>query len=56
MIQGLNAVESARDWYLKQISITQNKIKQLGRMGSHNVRLEMNSEKKKLTFNAKYKC
>lgn len=35
LIQGLSAVESAKDWYLKQISITQEKLKHLGRMGSH---------------------
>ncbi|XP_011499126.1 PREDICTED: suppressor APC domain-containing protein 2 isoform X2 [Ceratosolen solmsi marchali] len=35
LLQGLAAVEKARDWYLKQISITQEKIKHLGRMGSH---------------------
>ncbi|XP_014206781.1 suppressor APC domain-containing protein 2 isoform X2 [Copidosoma floridanum] len=35
LLQGLTAVEKARDWYLKQISITQEKIKHLGRMGSH---------------------
>lgn len=38
LLQGLSAVEKARDWYLKQISITQEKIKHLGRMGSHVVR------------------
>ncbi|OXU23062.1 hypothetical protein TSAR_005787 [Trichomalopsis sarcophagae] len=35
LLQGLAAVEKARDWYHKQISITQEKIKHLGQMGSH---------------------
>lgn len=35
LIQGLTAVDKAREWYLKQISATQEKIKHLGRMGSH---------------------
>ncbi|XP_058792651.1 suppressor APC domain-containing protein 2 isoform X2 [Phymastichus coffea] len=35
LLQGLSAVEKARDWYLKQISITQEKIKNLGTMRSH---------------------
>ncbi|KAJ8687741.1 hypothetical protein QAD02_023535 [Eretmocerus hayati] len=35
LLQGLAAVEKARDWYLKQLSITQEKIRHLGRMGSH---------------------
>ena len=39
LLQGLRAVEKARDWYLKQISTTQEKIKHLGRMGSHVVRV-----------------
>lgn len=37
LMQGLTAIEKARDWYLKQISITQDKMKYLGRMG-HTVR------------------
>ncbi|XP_043285836.1 suppressor APC domain-containing protein 2 isoform X2 [Venturia canescens] len=35
LMQGLAAVDKAREWYLKQISLTQEKIKHLGRMGSH---------------------
>lgn len=35
LLQGLAAVDKAREWYLKQISATQEKIKHLGRMGSH---------------------
>lgn len=35
LMQGLQAVERARDWYLKQISAVQEKMKYLGRMGSH---------------------
>lgn len=38
LLQGLAAVDKAREWYLKQISATQEKIKHLGRMGSHVVR------------------
>lgn len=37
LMQGLQAVERARDWYLKQISAVQEKMKYLGRMGSHMV-------------------
>lgn len=37
LLQGLAAVEKAREWYLKQISNVQEKIKYLGRMGSHMV-------------------
>ncbi|XP_019870520.1 suppressor APC domain-containing protein 2 [Aethina tumida] len=33
LMQGLGAVEKARDWYLKQVSIVQEKMKYLGRMG-----------------------
>ncbi|XP_051175542.1 suppressor APC domain-containing protein 2 isoform X2 [Leptopilina boulardi] len=35
LLQGLAAVEKTREWYLKQISVTQEKIKHLGQMGSH---------------------
>jgi len=38
LLQGLAAIDKAREWYLKQISATQEKIKHLGRMGSHVVR------------------
>lgn len=37
LIQGLNSVEKTRDWYLKQISVVQDKMKHLGRMGSNMV-------------------
>lgn len=33
LMQGLNAIEKARDWYLKQIAAVQEKMKYLGRMG-----------------------
>lgn len=39
LIQGLTAVDKTREWYLKQISATQEKIKHVARMGSHVVRL-----------------
>ncbi|XP_058451134.1 suppressor APC domain-containing protein 2 [Malaya genurostris] len=35
LLQGLTAVEKARDWYLKQLSIVQDKIKYLGQSGTH---------------------
>lgn len=37
LMQGLQAIEKARDWYLKQIAAIQEKMKYLGRMGSHMV-------------------
>ncbi|XP_057652443.1 suppressor APC domain-containing protein 2 [Diorhabda carinulata] len=33
LMQGLSAVENAREWYMKQITIVQDKMKYLGRMG-----------------------
>lgn len=33
LMQGLNAVEKAREWYLKQVAAVQEKMKYLGRMG-----------------------
>ncbi|KAF6202021.1 hypothetical protein GE061_004417 [Apolygus lucorum] len=33
LMQGLEAVDRARDWYLKQIAAVQEKMKYLGRMG-----------------------
>lgn len=39
LVQGLGAIEKARDWYLKQIAAVQDKMKYLGRMG-HVVSLE----------------
>ena len=38
LMQGLQAVERAREWYLKQVAAVQEKMKYLGRMGSHMVR------------------
>ncbi|KAG7188102.1 hypothetical protein KM043_015951 [Ampulex compressa] len=35
LLQGLAAVDKAKEWYLKQISVAQEKIKHLGQMGSH---------------------
>ncbi|XP_046733804.1 suppressor APC domain-containing protein 2 isoform X3 [Diprion similis] len=35
LLQGLTAVDKTREWYLKQISATQEKIKHVGRVGSH---------------------
>lgn len=35
LLEGLTAVDKAQEWYLKQISNVQDKIKHLGRMGSH---------------------
>ncbi|RZF32372.1 hypothetical protein LSTR_LSTR001836 [Laodelphax striatellus] len=36
---GLQAVDRARDWYLKQMAAVQEKMKYLGRMGSHTEQL-----------------
>ncbi|XP_050299200.1 suppressor APC domain-containing protein 2 [Anthonomus grandis grandis] len=33
LMTGLSAVEKARDWYLKQVAMVQEKMKYLGRMG-----------------------
>lgn len=33
LMTGLSAVEKARDWYLKQVAVVQEKMKYLGRMG-----------------------
>uniref|UniRef100_A0A182NF63 Suppressor APC domain-containing protein n=1 Tax=Anopheles dirus TaxID=7168 RepID=A0A182NF63_9DIPT len=35
LLQGLNAVEKARDWYHKQLAAVQEKMRYLGRPGSH---------------------
>lgn len=43
LVQGLNAIEKAREWYLKQISIVQEKMKYLGRMG-HVVSISFSNE------------
>lgn len=37
LLEGLSSVEKARDWYLKQIAVVQDKIKYLGRTGTHMV-------------------
>lgn len=42
LLQGLAAVDKARDWYLKQIATVQEKIKYLGRTGSSMVRIFLN--------------
>lgn len=33
LMQGLNGIEKAREWYLKQVAAVQEKMKYLGRMG-----------------------
>lgn len=38
LLQGLSAVEKAHDWYVRQIGSVQEKIKDLGKMGSYMVR------------------
>ncbi|XP_016914579.2 suppressor APC domain-containing protein 2 isoform X3 [Apis cerana] len=48
LLQGLAAVDKAREWYLKQISSTQEKIKHLGRMGSHEQWTEAQQERLEL--------
>ncbi|XP_022906591.1 suppressor APC domain-containing protein 2 [Onthophagus taurus] len=35
LMQGLGAIEKAREWYLKQVAAVQEKMKYLGRMGTH---------------------
>ncbi|XP_052863010.1 uncharacterized protein LOC128269667 [Anopheles cruzii] len=35
LVQGLTAIEQTRDWYLKQLATVQEKIRYLGRPGSH---------------------
>ncbi|KFB52543.1 hypothetical protein ZHAS_00020793 [Anopheles sinensis] len=35
LLQGLSAVEKTREWYLKQLAAVQEKIRYLGRPGSH---------------------
>lgn len=40
LMQGLQAVERARDWYLKQVAAVQEKMKYLGRTGTHMVNIE----------------
>lgn len=37
LMQGLQAVERTRDWYLKQVAAVQEKMKYLGKMGTHTV-------------------
>jgi hypothetical protein len=43
LIEGLTAVERARDWYLRQIAEVQDKIKYLGRCGTFTVSVCRNS-------------
>lgn len=38
LLQGLSAVDKTREWYIRQITDVQDKIKQLGKMGTHMVR------------------
>lgn len=35
LLQGLSAVDKTREWYIRQIGDVQDKIKQLGKMGTH---------------------
>lgn len=37
LLQGLSAVERTREWYIRQVADVQDKIKQLGKMGTHMV-------------------
>lgn len=37
LLQGLGAVERTREWYIRQVADVQDKIKQLGKMGTHMV-------------------
>lgn len=37
LLDGLKAVDQAREWYLKQVASVTEKMKYLGRMGSHMV-------------------
>lgn len=39
LMQGLSAVDKSREWYIRQIADVQDKIKQLGKMGTHMVRI-----------------
>lgn len=40
LLQGFGAIDKARDWYLQQISTTQDKIKHLGEMASYVVKMK----------------
>ena len=37
LLEGLQAVERAHEWYLKQVAAVSEKMKYLGRMGSNTV-------------------
>lgn len=37
LLQGLGTVDKTREWYIRQLADVQDKIKQLGKMGSHMV-------------------
>lgn len=49
LVEGLRAVEEAREWYLKQLGEVQEKIRYTGRMGAYvvskNLKIFSNSEK-----------
>lgn len=45
LLEGLQAVERARDWYRKQIAAVQDKIKYVCRMGSQVIFYFGNSHK-----------
>lgn len=45
LMNGLGAVERARDWYLKQIAVVQDKMKYLGRMGHVVSDVQLEAEK-----------
>jgi predicted deacetylase len=51
LMQGLQAVERAREWYLKQVAAVQEKMKYLGRMGSHMVSIAVKRTSKTLSKN-----
>lgn len=37
LVQGLEAVDRAKDWYVKQINSVQDKMRYVGRIGSYMV-------------------
>ncbi|XP_065205093.1 suppressor APC domain-containing protein 2 [Planococcus citri] len=45
LLEGLQAVETAREWYRKQIAIVQDKMKYICRMGSHDQYSEAQQER-----------
>ncbi|XP_044587830.1 suppressor APC domain-containing protein 2 isoform X3 [Cotesia glomerata] len=48
LLQGFGAIDKARDWYLQQISTTQDKIKHLGEMASYEQWTEAQQERLEL--------